>query len=108
MQTIVSFIDRKTNLQVCSAIINLSNIKESDLSPSGILDYIWKDVLANGMLGDRKDYLIHLFNKRNHTITLHEIYGKMRIKETAKISGNKGSVICFQDYKNNKLRKYAG
>ena len=107
MQTIVSIIDRKTNLQVCSAIVDLSNIKESNLSPSGIFDYIWEYALENGMIGDRKDYLIHLFNERNHIINLHESYGRVCITETARISDNKGSVICLQDYKNNKLRKYA-
>ena len=95
MQTIVSIIDRKTNLQVCSAIIDLSNIKESNLSPAGIFDYIWEDALGNWIVGDRKDYLIHLFNKRNQIISLHEPYGRMRITETAKISGNKSSVICL-------------
>lgn len=104
MQTIVSIIDRKTNLQVCSAIIDLSNIKESDLSPKGIFDYIWDDALKNGMLGDRKNYLIHLFNKRNHITSSHEPYGIRHITETAKICGNKSSVTCLQDYK---LRKYA-
>ncbi|WP_293007050.1 hypothetical protein [Nitrosomonas sp.] len=107
MQTIVSFIDRKTNLQVCNAIIDLSNIKESELSPGGIFNYIWKYAVANGMVGNRKDYLIHLFNKRNQTVS-YESYGIMSTTETAKIGGNKGSVICLQDYKNNKLRQYAG
>lgn len=107
MQTIVSIIDRKTNMQVCRAIINLTNIDESNLSPAGIFGYIWENVLEHEILGDRKDYLIHLFNKRNHITSLLEPCGITPITAIAKISCYKGSVICLQDYKNYKLRKYA-
>jgi hypothetical protein len=106
MQTIISIINRKTNLQVCSAIIDLSNIDDSYLSPVGIFDFIWEDSLKNGMLGDRNDYHIHLFNQRNHTIHLHEFQGITHTKNYSKSGGN---VICLQDYRrNHKVRNYAG
>ncbi|MBY0474523.1 MAG: hypothetical protein K2Q13_05585 [Nitrosomonas sp.] len=108
MQTIISIIDRKTNLQVYSSKIDLENIKESNLSPTGIFDYIWENALENEMLGDRCDYFIQLFNQRNHIIDLHVTDGKTLITEYDKTGGNKGSVICLQDYKNHKLRRYAG
>ena len=107
MRTLVTFINRKTNLQIYNTLIDLSKITESQFSPNGIFNYIWKYALANGMAGNKEDYLIKVFNEKNHLFS-YESYGFSSIKETLISSRNKSSVIYLEDYKNKRLLKSAG
>jgi len=104
MKAFISIIERKTNLEASSGMIDLTNIEDLDISPESIFNLIWEESKKNAVLGDRNDYLIQLYNQRNHTIHLHESDGITRITDYDKFGRN---VICLQDYRYNKLRKYA-
>ncbi len=105
MQAFISIVERKTNLEVSSGMIDLTNIEDLDISSESIFNLIWEESKKNAVLGARNNYIIQLYNQRNHSIHLHESDGITCITDYDKFGSN---VICLQDYRYHKLRKYAG
>lgn len=100
MQTIVSFIDRKTNLQICGSEIDLSSLEDLVLSPTDMFNYIWEEAVDNGVIrGNRNNYLIQLYNQQNHIINTYDSKDLTRIEQFKKNGGTKGKIVCLQSYK---------
>lgn len=102
MQVMISFIDRKTNLLVCSTFFNISKIIALDLSPRQIYNYIWENAKPYEIQGEKNDYRIHLFNQINHNQEYLEFDGISIIKDL-EISKNIASVINLHEYRMRKL-----
>ena len=102
MQVMISFIDLKTNLHVCSTFFDISKIKDLDLSPRQIFDYIWENSKPYEIKGEKKDYRIHLFSHSNHDQEYQEFDGISIIK-SSDISQNIASVITLHEYRMRKL-----
>lgn len=102
MQVMISFIDRKTNLPVCSTFFDISKIKDLDLSPRQIYNYIWENAKPYEIKGEKNDYRIHLFSQLNHIQEYQEFDGISIIKNL-EISKNTASVINLHEYRMRKL-----
>ncbi|MBL8498102.1 hypothetical protein ABF87_00140 [Nitrosomonas sp. JL21] len=102
MQVMISFIDRKTNLLVCNTFFDISKIKDLDLSPRQIYNYIWENAKPYEIKGEKNDYRIHLFSQSNHNQEYQEFDGISIIK-SSEISTNIASVINLHEYRMRKL-----
>lgn len=98
----ISFIDRKTNLLVCNTFFDISKIKDLDLSPRQIYNYIWENAKPYEIKGGKNDYRIHLFSQSNHNQEYQEFDGISIIK-SSEISTNIASVINLHEYRMRKL-----
>lgn len=103
MNAIITITDLRCNHQICSALIDISDIEDKlEKIPRGdIYNYIWEQAIENDMIsGRREDYLIQIWDAVNREINF---YDSKIVSLINRLWGKNNPVVSLNAYRDKRI-----